>query len=282
MAEYRIIGVEEFRETRENYPHAKEMLHSLGSIRYCKAEAFRDCILGTLRIPNKSRQRTPQFSFGFYLTKQCLVFIEDTGDLKQWMAKRREVMEDARSTDQLLMRVMEQMLDDDIFYLSHMEKEMEEMEDALAAQTQKDFFAEATKIRQKLSELNAYYEQLTAIGELMEAPIYNFQVTEGELWTRAMGRVERLQNYVYLLREMNLQLRELYQSQQNARQNSVMEILTVVTTLFLPLTLLTGWYGMNFTGMPLLEWRYGYPVVVAVSVLVVAALIWYFKRKKWF
>ena len=124
MAEYRIIGVEEFRETRENYPHAKEILHSLGSIRYCKAEAFRDCILGTLRIPNKSRQRTPQFSFGFYLTKQCLVFIEDTGDLKQWMAKRREVMEDARSTDQLLMQVMEQMLDDDIFYLSHLEKEM--------------------------------------------------------------------------------------------------------------------------------------------------------------
>ena len=52
--------------------------------------------------------------------------------------------------------------------------------------------------------------------------------------------------------------------------------------VLLPLTLIAGWYGMNFTGMPLLEWRYGYPAVVAVSALVVALLIWYFKRKKWF
>ena len=61
-----------------------------------------------------------------------------------------------------------------------------------------------------------------------------------------------------------------------------MKVLTIVTAIFLPLSLIAGWYGMNFMGMPLLEWRYGYPVVVAVSVLVVAVLIWYFKRKKWF
>ena len=92
----------------------------------------------------------------------------------------------------------------------------------------------------------------------------------------------RLQGHVRLLRENAVQLRELFQSYQDARQNKVMCILTVVTTLFLPLTLLTGWYGMNFTGMPALSWRYGYLSVIIAAAIIVAAEIIYFKKKKFF
>ena len=59
-------------------------------------------------------------------------------------------------------------------------------------------------------------------------------------------------------------------------------ILTVVTTLFLPLTLLTGWYGMNFANMPELHWKYGYPMVIIAAILLVALEIIYFKKKKFF
>ena len=72
-----------------------------------------------------------------------------------------------------------------------------------------------------------------------------------------MHRVELLQNHVHLLRENVLQIRELYQSMQDARQNKIMVVITIVTTIFLPLTLITGWYGMNFVYMPELQWRYG-------------------------
>ena len=61
-----------------------------------------------------------------------------------------------------------------------------------------------------------------------------------------------------------------------------MGMLTVVTTLFLPLTLFTGWYGMNFADMPELHWRYGYPVVIAAAVILVILEIIYFKKKKFF
>ena len=79
-----------------------------------------------------------------------------------------------------------------------------------------------------------------------------------------------------------LQLRELYQSQQDAQQNKIMCILTIVTTLFLPLTLLTGWYGMNFAYMPELHWKYGYPAVIIAAIVIVAIEIMYFKKKKFF
>lgn len=60
-----------------------------------------------------------------------------------------------------------------------------------------------------------------------------------------MRRVERLQNHVHLLHENVVQIRELYQSMQDARQNKIMVVITIGTTIFLPLTLITGWYGMN-------------------------------------
>lgn len=60
-----------------------------------------------------------------------------------------------------------------------------------------------------------------------------------------------------------------------------MKLFTLVTAVFLPLTLLTGWYGMNFTNIPELSWRYGYPAAIVVSVVVVVLLLWHFKKKRW-
>lgn len=60
-----------------------------------------------------------------------------------------------------------------------------------------------------------------------------------------------------------------------------MNVLTIVTTVFMPLTLIVGWYGMNFRYMPELESVWGYPVVIAVSALIVIASMVFFKRKKW-
>ena len=99
-------------------------------------------------------------------------------------------------------------------------------------------------------------------------------------WQLYAGRSERLHDHVEMLREYLLQLRELYQSQIEVQQNRVMSILTVVTTIFLPLTLIAGWYGMNFRGMPELSWRYGYPAVIAVSIAVVFISLWICKKRK--
>ncbi len=277
-----IMNSDEFRDKKELFVHHKEFLHSLGSIRYCKAEVFGDCIQGTLRIPQKSEQRQPLISFGFYMTEQAIYLVEDVGDLKRWLEKQIDRFQSAQSSNQLFLQLLEQLIENDILYLSHLEKEMENMEDDLSHGIPKDFYIVLTKHRQKLSELNAYYEQLTAIGDLIQSHDGLFMAKNSEQWDRYTLRTERLQNHVQLLRENVLQLRELYQSQQNAQQNNVMCILTVVTTLFLPLTLLTGWYGMNFAYMPELNWKYGYLAVIIVALLIVCIEIVYFKKKKLF
>ena len=53
-----------------------------------------------------------------------------------------------------------------------------------------------------------------------------------------------------------------------------------MTTVFLPLSLVVGWYGMNFINMPELTWKYGYPAIIVISALIVALCLWIMKKKK--
>ena len=156
---FTFMSTAEFHKCKEQLPYYKELLHCLGSIRYCKAEVFKNCIIGTLRLPQKSEQRSPQLSFSFYLTGQSLLFVEDVGDLKLWVDKRISMIQELNSPAHLLLQFMEQMIEDDVLYLSHIESETEKMEENIGSGGSTDFFPLLTKHRQKLSELNAYYEQ---------------------------------------------------------------------------------------------------------------------------
>ena len=96
-----------------------------------------------------------------------------------------------------------------------------------------------------------------------------------------MDRLDRYLGAVRNLQEVVSQLREAYQSQLSIQQNELMKLFTLVTAVFLPLTLLTGWYGMNFAHIPELTWRYGYPAAIVVSAVIVVLLLWRFKKKHW-
>jgi magnesium transporter len=74
----------------------------------------------------------------------------------------------------------------------------------------------------------------------------------------------------------------LFFSVQGHRMNQVMKTLTIVATIFIPLTFLAGVYGMNFTHMPELDWKYGYLGIWMIFISVLLVMVWYFRKKKWF
>ena len=94
-------------------------------------------------------------------------------------------------------------------------------------------------------------------------------------------RTERRFQNVLNLRESVTQVRESYEAEVDISLNTTMKIFTVVTTIFLPLTLIVGWYGMNFD-MPEYSWENGYFFVSIISVLFLSAGILFFRKKKWF
>ncbi|HOW31928.1 MAG TPA: CorA family divalent cation transporter, partial [Bacteroidales bacterium] len=66
------------------------------------------------------------------------------------------------------------------------------------------------------------------------------------------------------------------------RTNSIMKTLTLISSIFIPLTFLAGVYGMNFRYMPELEWHYGYFVLIGIFMLIAGGMYYYMKKKKWF
>ncbi len=82
-------------------------------------------------------------------------------------------------------------------------------------------------------------------------------------------------------RDMVAGMLDIYLSALSNRMNAVMKVLTIIATIFIPLTFITGVYGMNFKYMPELEWKWGYLAVWLVMITVVAVMLIYFKRKKW-
>jgi magnesium transporter len=151
---------------------------------------------------------------------------------------------------------------------------MSEIEESLMHYNGEDISGKIIKSRKELLKLQSCYYQLMDLGEKLKET--------NNIFVRFTKKLERLLSEARDLREYSLQIRELYQTQIAVRQNKIMQLLTMVTTIFMPLTLLTGWYGMNFNQMPETAWKYGYPAVALLALILILLEIWFFKRRKWF
>jgi len=86
---------------------------------------------------------------------------------------------------------------------------------------------------------------------------------------------------IEIYREMLSGMLDIYLSSVSNRLNSVMKVLTIIATIFMPLTFIAGIYGMNFKYMPELEWRWGYPAIWLFVVIIGISMLIYFRKKKW-
>ena len=91
-------------------------------------------------------------------------------------------------------------------------------------------------------------------------------------------RVERYSANISYLSDYITNVKDSYDSKMDLTMNSTMKILTVVTTIFTPITVLTGWYGMNFENMPELSWEFGYMYIIGLSILSVIVCYLLFKK----
>ncbi|MBS4056662.1 MAG: magnesium/cobalt transporter CorA [Bacteroidales bacterium] len=98
-----------------------------------------------------------------------------------------------------------------------------------------------------------------------------------DVYDHVLQMVEIIETY----RELNAGIRDIFLSTQSNRMNKVMQLLTIIATIFIPLTFIVGIYGMNFEYLPELHWKYGYPLVWLVMLAVVLAMLFMFRKRKW-
>lgn len=137
-------------------------------------------------------------------------------------------------------------------------------------------------LRKKLLVFKRYYEQLqNVLDEIQETRYGLVDDDHMRVMTLYIRRIDRLLSNILVLREYVTQVRESYEAETDINLNSIMRLFTVVTVIFLPLTLLVGWYGMNLP-MPEYQWSWSYPLVIALSLMIVVLTILIFRKNKWF
>ena len=252
------------------------------NIHFCKLESYSDYLFGTFHIPEKGHYRN-NYGFAFYILQRKMIFIDDTGIVGTQIAQIRQArMRKGYTLERFLYDFLISLIDDDLLYLSALEKKIAGMEERILEREDKEFNHEMLRMKKEISRMHRYYSQMADMGEMLhENEMDFFGEKEATCFGVFTDRAGRLREETQVLREYAMQVQDVYQSEIGIRQNDVMKMLTIVTTVFLPLTLIEGWYGMNFVHMPELAWKYGYPVVIFVSVLIVAVSLYIFKKKKY-
>lgn len=248
-----------------------------------KAEVNYDSLTGSFSIPDRTCICGLRKEFRFALDEKGIVFIDETG----YVLKAIEDIINTRkwrfpSLERFLYDFLEHIVYNDFKMLEAYESRLEKLEDSIL----KDEFDETIEIlndiRGDLLDLRTHYEQMIDMTQELEENENNFFTEKNLRYFRLItSRIERYKDQVLALREYSMQIRDLYQTQVDVRQNKTMTILTVITTIFFPLSIITGWYGMNFAYMPELEYKWSYPILFGVCLLVILTGLIISKKNKW-
>ena len=278
-----VLTREEWLSEREHFDMGIELEPDTKEIYLTKAEANYDSLTGTFCIPERDNFPAPDLEFAFALDEKGIVFIDDTGAAARIIEKIREERKwRLPCLERFLYDFLEQIIRGDAKLLENYERELDRIEESILNNDTEKHSARISDIRSDIRDLCIHYEQMTDLGEVLTENENGFFKAENLRYFHLfLNRIARLRDTAVSVRDYTIQIRDLQKSQLDIRQNHIMTILTVVTTIFMPLTLIVGWYGMNFRYMPELESPYAYPVIILICIAIVIGLLIFFKKKKW-
>ncbi len=278
-----VLTIDEWKKEENAFDMGIELDIEPDDIHNTKAEVNYDSLTGTFSVPSRSNISGDDYQYAFALDEKGIVFIDSTGVVEKMVKKiARTKKWKVPCLERFIYDFLELIVTRDLSILEKFEKELDAIEDDMMDSSTETGLARVNEIRSNLRELRIHYEQLIDFGQELQENENNFFKPENTRYFRLFtDRVTRLHDTATSLRDFTMQLRDMYHTQIDVKQNRIMTLLTVVTTIFMPLTLIVGWYGMNFRYMPELETRWGYPVVIISSLIIIVGGLLFFKKKKW-
>ena len=277
-----ILSPEEWNAESDLYEMGIDMEPDTAEIYTTSADVNYDSVTGTFLIPDRNNMSGEFHKFAFALDEKGIVFI-DSGDTVSRIINRIADTKKWRmpSLERFIYDFLEQIVHEAPLLLEKYEKRLDVIDRDIDSGKEGDLDT-LNDIRSDLRDLRTHYNQLIDLAQEFEENENNFfQADHLRFFRLFSSRVSRMHDIVNSLLDYTNQIRDTYQSRLDVKQNRIMTVLTVVTTIFMPLTLIVGWYGMNFRYMPELDSVWGYPAVIAVSLLIVIISLVFFKKKKW-
>lgn len=222
----------------------------------------------------------------FILHKNILLsFQEKSGDVFEGVRKR--ILEGKglirkKSSDYLLYALLDSVVDHYFVILEILGERIDALESELLENPSNETLAKLHKIRRESLELRRSVYPLREViskFEKIDESILNpdVRVFIRDLYDHTIQVIDTIE----VMRESAMALLDLYMNSVSNKMNEIMKVLTIMASIFIPLTFVAGIYGMNFEYMPELQWNYGYFGVWGIMILMVIGMLIYFKSKKW-
>jgi magnesium transporter len=188
----------------------------------------------------------------------------------------------SRGSDYLFFALIDAVIDHYYMVLEALDSKLDYLELEVYSDPKPDTVYEIQQLRKDILKIRRW---ITPVRDLVTRLIE----TESPLVTKdtkvflrdALDHTIEINETLHIQLEMAFGLMELYMSHMSNKMNQVMKVLTIMASIFIPLTFIAGIYGMNFKNMPELEWEYGYYYILGIMLAVFMVLLIYFKRKDW-
>jgi len=184
--------------------------------------------------------------------------------------------------DYLIYALLDTIVDDYFIVLEWIDEKIEDLEEELVAEPTTETLQAINNLKRVMVFLRkSVWPLREIIGQLERRESVLIQdetnIYLRDLYDHTIQVIDAIETFRDILSGMM----DIYLSIVSNRMNEVMKVLTVISTLFIPLTFIVGVYGMNFKFLPELEWRWAYPMVWLVMIVISALMIMYFRKKRW-
>ncbi len=253
-----------------------------------KAEEYEDYLFFTLKMLYRIEgDKIDYEQISFILgTNYLISFQEKEGDLFDAFRDRIKLDQGKvrkMKADYLMYRLIDIIVDNYYTVLDNIGTQMDEIEDCIYSDSAEAAFHKIQGIKKQLIFLRkAVYPLREALSKVMKGETSFVQEENmryfSDVYDHTVHVIDSLETY----KDLTSSLLDIHMNTMNNRMNEVMKLLTIITTIFIPLSFIAGVYGMNFKFMPEIDWEYGYPAVLGFMAIVTIGMVYYFKRKKWF
>jgi magnesium transporter len=253
-----------------------------------KCEDYENCLFMVLKMltyNDESNSIQPE-QVSFVLGQNFVIsFQEAVGDVFEQIRDRiRNAKGRIRkmSADYLAYALTDAIVDNYFLILEKMGEQIESMEEELIAKPSDKTVRMIHSLKRELIFLRKSVWPLRELINSLQKTESSLIMDSTEPYLRDVyDHTIQVIDTVESLRDMVSGMLDIYLSSISNRMNAVMKVLTIIATIFIPLTFVAGIYGMNFKYMPELEWKWGYLAVLIVMVIIGICMLIYFRRKKW-
>lgn len=254
-----------------------------------KLEEFEDFLFMVLKIIYYDPERGLRIEhLSLILRRNCvLTFHESENDIFRELKQRLQQSQGRIRTsgaDYLMFAILDTIFDNYFTAIEHIVEKLEDIEDVLFDnQTDPEVTNRIHELRKDILSIRKVISPTREVVNRLEKTESGL-IESGtrkylkDLYDHILQINENIETY----REMTRSLMEMFMSGLSNKMNEVMKVLTIMASIFIPLTFLAGIYGMNFDYMPELHYRYAYFILLILMMLIILLMVWYFKRKKWF